>query len=67
MFLLLLYGAGLRSGEARRLTIGDVDLEEAVLTVRDTKFFKNRLVPVCPQTRRCPQRLFQTACPAPAA
>ena len=49
MFLLLLYGAGLRSGEARRLTIGDVDLEEAVLTVRDTKFFKNRLVPVCPQ------------------
>ena len=47
--LLLLYGAGLRLGEAQRLTIGDVDLTDALLTVRDTKFFKTRLVPVAPQ------------------
>jgi len=46
MLLLLLYGAGLRFGEARRLTFGDVDLDDAVLTIRDGKFFKNRLVPV---------------------
>ena len=45
-FLLLLYGAGLRSGEARRLTVADVDLDAAVLAVNDTKFFKSRLVPV---------------------
>lgn len=45
-FLLLLYGAGLRSGEARRLTVADVDLESAVLAVNDTKFYKGRLVPV---------------------
>lgn len=43
--LLLLYGAGLRTGEALNLTMADVDLESAVLTVRDAKFFKCRLVP----------------------
>ena len=45
-FLLLLYGAGLRAGEARRLTVADVDLDSAVLAVNDTKFYKSRLVPV---------------------
>ena len=44
--LLLLYGAGLRFGEAQRLTFDDVDLRDAVLTIRDTKFHKSRLVPV---------------------
>ena len=45
-FLLLLYGAGLRSGEARRLTVADMDLDSAVLAVNGTKFYKSRLVPV---------------------
>ena len=44
--LLLLYATGLRIGEALRLTMVDVDLSEAVLTVRQTKFNKNRLVPL---------------------
>jgi site-specific recombinase XerD len=44
--LLLLYGAGLRLGEAIRLDVGDVDLDEGVLIVRRTKFFKTRLVPL---------------------
>jgi site-specific recombinase XerD len=47
--LLLLYGAGLRFGEATRLTLADVDLADAVLTIRATKFCKTRLVPVGPQ------------------
>ena len=47
--LLLLYGTGLRGQEARKLTVADVDLSAAMLTVRNTKFFKNRLVPVGPQ------------------
>ena len=47
--ILLLYGTGLRGGEARRLTLADVDLRESVLTVRRSKFFKTRLVPVGPQ------------------
>ena len=47
--LLLLYGTGMRLREAMHLTMGDVDLSDAVLTVRNTKFYKNRLVPVGPQ------------------
>jgi site-specific recombinase XerD len=46
--LLVLYGAGLRRGEAERLTVADVDLANALLTIRDTKFFKSRLVPIGP-------------------
>ena len=44
--LLLLYGAGLRTGEALNLTMADVDLADAVLSVRNAKFFKSRLVPI---------------------
>ena len=44
--LLLLYGAALRGGEARSLTVDDVDLSAAVLIVRNAKFYKSRLVPV---------------------
>ena len=44
--LLLLYGAGLRAGEALRLRCCDVDLHARVLTIWDTKFFKSRHVPL---------------------
>jgi integrase/recombinase XerD len=44
--ILLLYSSGLRIGEALRLTVLDVDLINRVVTVRDTKFFKTRLVPI---------------------
>ncbi|MER8403083.1 tyrosine-type recombinase/integrase [Mesorhizobium sp. M1348] len=47
--LLLLYGAGLRFSEATGLTLADVDLAEHVLTIRATKFYKSRLVPIGPQ------------------
>ena len=47
--LLLLYGSGMRIGEALRLTLQDVDLSEQIITVRDTKFFKTRLVPIGPK------------------
>ncbi len=43
---LMLHGTGLRCGEALRLTLTDVDLDDAVLTVRDSKFYRSRLVPV---------------------
>ncbi len=39
--LVLLYLTGLRAGEALRLTLADVDLETAVLRIRDTKFGKS--------------------------
>jgi integrase/recombinase XerD len=44
--VLLLYGAGLRVSEALALDRADVDLENALLTVRQTKFCKTRLVPI---------------------
>lgn len=47
--LLLLYGAGLRIGEAVALTLQDVDLQTALLTIRNTKFHKTRLVPPGPK------------------
>jgi integrase/recombinase XerD len=44
--LLLLYGAGLRVSEAIGLTLGDVDHRDRVLTIRETKFYKSRQVPI---------------------
>lgn len=44
--LLVLYGAGLRPGEALRLRCCDVDLADQILAIWDTKFFKSRLVPI---------------------
>ena len=44
--LLLLYGAGLRVSEAVNLTLADVDLPNALITVHNTKFDKTRLVPL---------------------
>jgi integrase/recombinase XerD len=44
--ILSLYGTGLRIGEALRLTLDEVDLRQACLHIRGTKFFKSRLVPM---------------------
>ena len=44
--VLVSYGAALRSGEVLALTVADVDLPKALITVRDSKFFKSRLVPI---------------------
>jgi integrase len=41
--LLLLYGTGMRIGEALSLTLGEVDLANRLLTITDSKFFKTRL------------------------
>lgn len=42
----VLYGCGLRCGEALRLTVGDVDLGNGALTIKEGKFGQDRLVPV---------------------
>jgi integrase/recombinase XerD len=44
--LLTLYGAALREGECLSLELRDVDLRESLLVIRDTKFYKSRMVPV---------------------
>ena len=48
MLILLLYGAALRISEALSLTLADVDLPASMLTIRETKFYKTRLVPMSP-------------------
>jgi integrase/recombinase XerD len=42
----LLYGCGLRLGEVLHLRVRDVDLEQGIITVRQGKFRKDRLVPL---------------------
>ena len=49
--LLLLYGTGMRVGETLRLLGGDVDRGAGVITVRGTKFYKSRLVPLGPHVQ----------------
>jgi len=46
LLLLVLYATGLRAGEALRLRCCDVDVQNRLLTIWDTKFFKSRLVPI---------------------
>ena len=60
--LLFLYGTGLRLGEALRLDCQDLDSGTAVLRVKQTKFYKSRLVPVGPELRQIlAQHLSQKA------
>jgi integrase len=49
MIFALLYGLGLRVGEASRLCRKDVDLDNQLLIIRQTKFGKNRFVPFGPK------------------
>lgn len=44
----LLCGCGFRLGEVLHLRLADVDLQRGILTVRDGKFGKDRLVPPAP-------------------
>jgi integrase len=44
--VLLLYGTGFRLSEALSLTFADVNLRNGVLTIRDGKFYKERLVTI---------------------
>jgi integrase len=45
MLFALLFGLGLRVGEVCRLRIEDVDADQGLLIIRQTKFYKSRLVP----------------------
>lgn len=50
----MLYGCGLRISEAVNLKINDVDLKRGILFIRNTKFGKERIVPMAESlTERC--------------
>jgi integrase len=56
LLMRMLYGCGLRISEALNLRRCDVDLEKGILFIRDTKFGKERLVPMAETlTERCRQ------------
>jgi len=66
----LLAATGLRISEALHLTHQDVDLEAGIITVRETKFSKSRLVPLHPTTTEALQqyvRLRDVRVPAPSS
>ena len=44
--ILLAYCAGLRRSEIARLDLGDVDLRSGTITIRATKFYKTRILPL---------------------
>lgn len=44
--VLLTFCSGLRRGEILKLRIEDIDTEEMVLRIKETKFYKSRLVPI---------------------
>jgi integrase/recombinase XerD len=46
LLLRMLYGCGLRISEAMNLKVGDIDLVRGTLLIRDTKFSKERIVPM---------------------
>jgi integrase len=46
--LLLLFCCGLRRRELLRLTLADIQVEQTVLHIRCSKFYKSRLVPLAP-------------------
>lgn len=54
--LLFLYGTGMRVSEALRLRLMDVDLRRGVVTIRGTKFYKSRLVPLGPDVQDVVER-----------
>lgn len=52
----LLASTGLRPGEALALDKSDVDLENGILSIRQSKFGKSRFVPLEPSTRNALQQ-----------
>ena len=44
--IMLAYCAGLRRSELALLDLGDVDLQSGTITIRETKFYKTRILPL---------------------
>ena len=42
----LMYSSGLRAGEVRKITIGDIDFDKRLLYIRQSKWGKDRIAPV---------------------
>ena len=54
----ILYGCGLRISEALDLKVGDVDLVNGILTIKKSKFDKDRLIPMSESLHSVCQKLY---------
>ena len=54
----LLYGCGLRISEALALKLKDLDLEQGLITICDSKFNKDRLIPMSPSLTQYLEKYF---------
>ena len=50
MIIGLLWVTGMRIGEVVRLKIEDINIDNGTLTIRQSKFFKSRIIPLLPST-----------------
>lgn len=57
--LAIIYCLGLRVGEACRLCLEDVDLEQSLVRIQKTKFYKSRILPIGPKVRELLARFLQ--------
>ena len=55
----VLYGCGLRISEALNLKVGDVDLKKGVLTIKKSKYEKDRLVPMSESVNSICRRFYR--------
>ena len=59
MLIRMLWCCGLRIGEAISLTVGDVNLDDGVLTVEKSKYNKTRLVPMSESLTRYAEHYWE--------
>lgn len=57
--LVLTYTLGLRVHETLSITLGDIDMDNLVITIRQSKFYKSRLVPFNPQVKKLLKKYLQ--------
>jgi len=58
--IVLLFTTGMRRGELLNLTVGDYNRNEATLHIRETKFYKSRLLPINAQIADEIERYLRT-------
>jgi integrase len=64
--LVLAYCAGLRLGKLARLNVADVDLQSGAIRIRETKFFKSRILPLANSALLALREYLDARCKAKA-
>lgn len=57
--LILTYALGLRIHETLSLTLNDIDMDNDVITIQQSKFYKSRLLPFNQQIKRIIKKYFE--------